>query len=510
MPGLDETANEFRWRLKDPGLFQPESFRRKKIAPGVALVIGRLKGKTTTEAQSIRFDKEKFNRAQAMKWIKDHKDKFETEDGETYTIDNYELPETVDIKGVEIFSGNTTLDGRKCTDKELEGIVAAFNETADVIKPYLKLGHDDKQNLAQKSGMPALGWVQNLRKKGRKIVADFMKVPKKVYELIKSGAYRRVSCEIFRNVFVDSKKKRYNRLLKAVSLLGADTPACENLDDIIALYVPEMYTGLDGEEIEEYEFEIEDNAIKEKKLTLEQIKKLIVNLIKEKEKLWDVAQGKREEERAQREAKGKEINAKISVLEDEMKEIIRTKGNYNFDSIMEEIRKEVKDMDLQERIDKLEAETEEQKKKLEEEKKAKEEAEKKAAEEQKAKEEAQKKLDEQNKEKTEQNAIMTVDKLIQDKHLLPADKDIVVQIFCDLDMAKEVKKYKVGDKEEKPMKDILMGIFEKYEVNISTEEESETGKTGSSKDNQALMDKATKYAADNKCSFKEALIAVSE
>ena len=64
--------NEHAARLRDPGDFQQDSFRRKEIAPGVLIVMGRLKGQQTMTAQSYRFDKERFTAAQAKTWLKDH------------------------------------------------------------------------------------------------------------------------------------------------------------------------------------------------------------------------------------------------------------------------------------------------------------------------------------------------------------------------------------------------------------------------------------------------------
>ncbi|GAG44697.1 unnamed protein product, partial [marine sediment metagenome] len=146
----------------------------------------------------------------------------------------YELPETVDLKDVEIFSAANNPNGHEYTDDDLENMVDGFFKTKEELKPYLKLGHDDEQRIAQNSGLPAIGWIDNLRKVGKKLIADFVKVPKKVYDFIKAGGYRRVSSEIFWNIEVGGKK--YKKLLKAVSLLGADTPACGDLDDIMALY----------------------------------------------------------------------------------------------------------------------------------------------------------------------------------------------------------------------------------------------------------------------------------
>lgn len=76
MPGWDETPNEWRYRLKDPELFQKDSFRTKDISNGVYLVVGKLKNQDNMTAQSLRFKKSVFptlNDAKA--WKRDHWDK---------------------------------------------------------------------------------------------------------------------------------------------------------------------------------------------------------------------------------------------------------------------------------------------------------------------------------------------------------------------------------------------------------------------------------------------------
>lgn len=65
--------NEHAARVKSPTLFDQDSFRRKNIAPGVDIIIGKLKGKSTTTTQAYRFDKTKFTPDQARKWLKDNK-----------------------------------------------------------------------------------------------------------------------------------------------------------------------------------------------------------------------------------------------------------------------------------------------------------------------------------------------------------------------------------------------------------------------------------------------------
>lgn len=63
--------NEHSARVKSPGLFKPESFRRKDL-DGVSAVMGRLKGQTTMTVQAYRFPVDKYTPAQAKKWLKDN------------------------------------------------------------------------------------------------------------------------------------------------------------------------------------------------------------------------------------------------------------------------------------------------------------------------------------------------------------------------------------------------------------------------------------------------------
>lgn len=141
--------------------------------------------------------------------------------------------ELKNIKGVEIFSVGQW-NGDVYTAEDLDEMVRAFNEMRDTLKPALKLGHTDKQKLIQQDGMPAAGWIGGLYRLGQKLVADFVDIPEKIFELIENKAYRKVSSEIYWNI--DINGKQYRRMLSAVALLGADMPAVTNLRDILALY----------------------------------------------------------------------------------------------------------------------------------------------------------------------------------------------------------------------------------------------------------------------------------
>jgi phage host-nuclease inhibitor protein Gam len=172
--------------------------------------------------------------------------------------------ETYNITGVEIFSSGVW-NGDEYSLEDLQGMVAAFEKNKVAVRPFLKLGHDDDQKLIQNDGLPAAGWIDRLYILGEKLVADFSSIPKKIFDLISNKAYRKVSSEIYWNVKIG--EEYYKHMLGAVALLGADTPAVMNLNDILGLY-----TKVNSEDKRSYEINVafkKETTVEE----LEQIKK---------------------------------------------------------------------------------------------------------------------------------------------------------------------------------------------------------------------------------------------
>ena len=156
-----------------------------------------------------------------------------------------EKMETVNIANVEIAAvgkWHGMANGKpveiEITAKDLDALVDSFDELSGNEKlnyePPVKLGHDDKQKLLQEDGYPAAGWIDSVKKVGNKLVSAWRDVPKKIAELIKAGAYRKISPEFYSDYAIGGKT--YSRVLKAVSLLGADIPAIKSTKDIAALY----------------------------------------------------------------------------------------------------------------------------------------------------------------------------------------------------------------------------------------------------------------------------------
>lgn len=146
--------------------------------------------------------------------------------------------ETRDIPGVEILEASIRIRGRGSppegdlyTQADLEAIAAASRELAGELRPPVKLGHG---RLLEAGEAPAVGWVENLRVRGDKLVADLRRVPATVAKLMSAGGYRHRSVELSK---VTSRTgKRYPLVVSGLALLGATRPAVATLTDVARLY----------------------------------------------------------------------------------------------------------------------------------------------------------------------------------------------------------------------------------------------------------------------------------
>jgi len=132
-----------------------------------------------------------------------------------------------ELKGREIFATGS-FNGFTFDESDLDDIIANF-EALPNFKVPLKFGHDADHN----DGQPAIGWVSRIFKQGNKLLADFVDIPTVVFEAIKAQLYRTISVEILLNTKIDGQ--RFDHVLDAVALLGADRPAVGTLSDLNAL-----------------------------------------------------------------------------------------------------------------------------------------------------------------------------------------------------------------------------------------------------------------------------------
>lgn len=135
------------------------------------------------------------------------------------------------IRGVEIFATGTH-NGDEYGEADLDEMVASFPHLG--YKPPLKQGHGE--------GQRAYGWVENLRRAGSKLLADFVDVPKKVIEEIREKGWGPVSAEVFWDL--ERAGTTFKRALKAVALLGGDVPAVPGLKPVYENLAALKYAGI--------------------------------------------------------------------------------------------------------------------------------------------------------------------------------------------------------------------------------------------------------------------------
>lgn len=143
--------------------------------------------------------------------------------------------DTLSLDGVEIFAAGKW-NGDEYSLDDLDSMVFAFDALGEHLKPPIKLGHNDEQRLLVADGLPSAGWISRLYRRGEKLLADIVEIPKKVADLIKAGAYRKRSAEIWWDYEDPATGETFPRVLCGLALLGADLPAVNTLDDILALY----------------------------------------------------------------------------------------------------------------------------------------------------------------------------------------------------------------------------------------------------------------------------------
>jgi hypothetical protein len=266
------------------------------------LILGKRKGSEEWEVQAIRYPKDQWPESTAQASCQAHDGMFEAAvkvAEHTYGDNGIpewdekvhgKLPEAAvhlftelentdartyakGIKGVEIFSTGTW-NGDPYTEDDLDAMVSAFSVAG--INPPLKLGHADAQKFfGQKDGAPALGWVERIYRRGKKLLADMKDVPEALYGLIREKKYRKVSAEIYWN-FKGGDGTVFPRALKAVALLGADMPAVSNLEDLQAALFGEKGRlikayGEEGADVHVHEYEERGDESMDEKTYKDQI-----------------------------------------------------------------------------------------------------------------------------------------------------------------------------------------------------------------------------------------------
>jgi len=212
-----ENMNQFLYEIRNPAEFVEGSLRDVRTGPGMTFVKGKLKDARSDEEviQAVLFEKDSFTFDQAENFIFDNQNdllfsehpindpinKPISPEGQKpieivirkgdspMNITLMKQAELKSVEGVEVFSAGKW-NGDIYTIEDLDIMVQAFDETRGGIQPHIKLGHDDGQKIIQTDGLPAAGWIGNLYRSGEKLYADFVDIPKKVFQLIENKAYR--------------------------------------------------------------------------------------------------------------------------------------------------------------------------------------------------------------------------------------------------------------------------------------------------------------------------------
>lgn len=333
MDFLEEKENEIIRNIMDPKDFIDDSFETVYLGMDITLIVGQLKAESLVQwqlnpgrrcVQGVKFEKPTWSLDAALEWLKENQKHFNQ---------NFEAVQKTfaklgrSIRGVEIFATGHW-NGDTFTEKDLDQMVQNFIETKDHIPPFLKLGHDNDQNILKNSGLPAAGWVSNIYRSGSKLLADFRDIPEKIFQLIEKGAYRKVSIELFSGLQILDRK--FNNLVGAVALLGAETPGVMVLDDILARYGLKDYDKLkkvyDRSIVDSKSYDYDMNN-KEKGGLMPEIDKDLIDAkaqIKDLEKKLQEAQASAEKFKTDAEKTAEEVAQVKESLAETQKEFSKT------------------------------------------------------------------------------------------------------------------------------------------------------------------------------------------
>jgi hypothetical protein len=355
--------------------------------------------------------------------------------------------ESKSLQGVEIFSVGTW-NGDTYTQKDLDEMVKAFKQTSKTLQPPLKLGHSENQKILQSDGLPSAGWVNNVYSRNGKLLADFVDIPNKIYQLLEKGSYKKVSSEILWNANINGQK--FTRMLAAVALLGADMPAVTNLNDIMSVHAHTL-----AEFIKNYASDTDSLIIKAYHLNLKDIG-------------------------------GHRMPTELEIKLE--KDLIVVKDQA--EKLEEQVKTYAKDVDASKKI------LEEKEKENEELKKFKADAEARAIE-------SAKQLEEVSLEKT-------LTELQSEKMISPSMKPYVKALLSEEKKEYSFKNKETEEKFTKPelLKQILKLFSQASAVNFV--ESSEDNSVKGEKDEKALNEQINQYAKEHKVTYSAAYRAVAK
>lgn len=262
-------------RMREPGDFEDGSLRT--VSQGkVQIVIGKPKGKDTTTAQSVRYPTSEWSESAARQACKKRggilfepakaeeetaaipevtvtKEDFMTlisggelvdleaasTDGKDTPILTFEL-ETRELKNVPIFAAGTWTNSagakRTWTESDLDEIAENAKTLNGKVIPFLRVDHTDEKTHKRITGRFKIGDLTNVRRVGKELFADIVKIPRRAWELMKAGVFGRPSAEIFPTFKDEAGGTVYKNVLSGAAILSGKHPAVTTLDDIYDLF----------------------------------------------------------------------------------------------------------------------------------------------------------------------------------------------------------------------------------------------------------------------------------
>ena len=148
--------------------------------------------------------------------------------------------ETKSLKNVPIFAAGTwTASGgskTKWTTAMLDQIVTNAKTLAKRVIPFLRIDHTDAKTQKRITGRFKIGDLENVRRVGKKLVVDIVRIPKKAYDLMEAGVFGRPSAEIWPTFKDEATGKNLSNVLSGAAVLSGEHPAVTTLDQIRDLF----------------------------------------------------------------------------------------------------------------------------------------------------------------------------------------------------------------------------------------------------------------------------------
>lgn len=153
------------------------------------------------------------------------------------------------IRGVELFASGE-YRGRRWTVADLDEMAANCRRLGPsglrLLAPPAVLGHEEDQDFLDRTDAPAAAWLDCDSVRVRRyyepatgrtegvLVGDLTAVTPAAAHLIRAGAYRKVSAEIYDD-FQDDFGRGHGKALRRVALLGGEVPQVKRLADLPAV-----------------------------------------------------------------------------------------------------------------------------------------------------------------------------------------------------------------------------------------------------------------------------------